>query len=227
MAARPSNEDQSFFFFFFGSFSNFEEEEKPCAIAASSKGARAAHFDSKPARARASGSLQAAEAVEDRKEAPRGAAAGGRIGRFQKRKKQGEFLALIPQGAELGSLQSQPPRSTLLQTRKHRNSLVVNRLPDCDVVDREEEARRGRERLRVGAKELKGSRRFFFLCKRRRPLFFAFFETGEKTLLYLPRMDEEVDAVLDTRAVGATTAERAAMACILKGSLKGGEALEG
>lgn len=32
----------------------------------------------------------------------------------------------------------------------------------------------------------------------------------------LPRMDEEVDAVLDTRVVGATTAERAAIACIVK-----------
>ena len=32
----------------------------------------------------------------------------------------------------------------------------------------------------------------------------------------LPRMDEEVDAVLETRAVGATTAERAAMACIVR-----------
>ena len=33
---------------------------------------------------------------------------------------------------------------------------------------------------------------------------------------HLPRMVEEVDAVLDTRATGAATAERVAIACIVE-----------
>ena len=44
--------------------------------------------------------------------------------------------------------------------------------------------------------------------------------------IYLPRMEEEVDAVLDTRAVGATTAEREAIACIVKGGKAQGLVVE-
>ena len=39
-------------------------------------------------------------------------------------------------------------------------------------------------------------------------------------------MEEEVDAVLDTRAVGATTAEREAIACIVKGGKAQGLVVE-
>lgn len=183
--------------------------------------ARAAHCSPRPTRGRAPDSSQAAAAANNRNEAPRGPTRGAasflllafkaRKNRSIKSKRLGSrFLKEL-------TLSLPAPALSPLQTRKKPDSLVANRLPDCDVV---EIGKKRRERVRNEVtretkRELEKLPFFLasfslFCCR------WNSFFVGAHSPSDLPRMDEEVDAVLETRAVGATTAERAAMACIVR-----------